>query len=183
MKYSSKIEKAIKVAATEHDGQYRKAYLRKLPYVSHLFSVAAIISEYTDDEDIISAGILHDIIEDTDYTEKELRKEFEEKVSSLVMAVTEGTKSEKKEMSWREEKEKYLRNLMNGSPEASLISSADKIHNLMSSIELKKIMSRSPADYDWFHTEVFNIVKNKLGNHPIIKVHEKVLLLSREFFK
>lgn len=183
MKYTPKIEKAIKIAAIEHDGQYRKAYSGKLPYVSHLFSVASILSEYTDDEDVISAGLLHDIIEDTDYTKEKLLEDFGEKVYDLVLSVTEGTRAEKKIMTWRDEKEKYINNLRAASTDSSLISSVDKIHNLRSSLEMKNRMMRNPLDYDWFHTEVFNVIKEKLGNHPIIKIHEKALLDSREFFK
>jgi (p)ppGpp synthase/HD superfamily hydrolase len=51
------------MACRLHLNQVRKAD-EGLPYISHPFSVAWILSSYTDDEDTIKAGLLHDILED-----------------------------------------------------------------------------------------------------------------------
>ena len=61
MIYNAQIERAIKKAATLHRAQNRKGE-DDLPYVTHLFSVAVILSQYTSDEDVIVAGLLHDTI-------------------------------------------------------------------------------------------------------------------------
>lgn len=176
MKYTKKIEKAIKTATTAHDGQYRLSPASpKLPYVSHLFSVASIISEHSDDEDLIIAGLLHDILEDTDFKKETLLSEFGERIHELVDSVTEATKEEKKRMTWKEEKENYIKKLKEGPKEASIIASADKIHNLLSSIESEVKVTRSTDDYVWYHREVFAVVKDKLGDHPIVKKHEEAM--------
>ena len=176
MKYTPKIEKAIKTATSAHDGQYRKAYKNpRLPYVSHLFSVASIISEHTDDEDIIIAGLLHDILEDTDFEATLLLQEFGQRVHELVDCVTEATKKEKETTTWKEEKENYLRKLRNGPREASIIASADKIHNLLATIDSKILVTRNPEEYIWYHREVFAIISDKLGDHPIVEKHKNAM--------
>ena len=63
MELTKKIQKAINLASKLHHGQIRKGD-GELPYISHPFSVAWILNQYTDNEDIIVAGILHDILED-----------------------------------------------------------------------------------------------------------------------
>lgn len=62
MRLTSKIEKAINFAAQKHLGQIRKG--DGLPYIVHPFGVAWILSGYSTDEDVIVAGLLHDVLED-----------------------------------------------------------------------------------------------------------------------
>ena len=86
--YTYKIEQAIKAAAILHDGQLRKGNV-PLPYITHLYAVAMILESYTEDEDTIVAGLLHDTLEDTDYTPEELEADFGKEVCEAVLAVTE----------------------------------------------------------------------------------------------
>ena len=63
------------------------------PYIQHLRKVVNILKEVTTDEDIISAGWLHDTIEDTDTTVDELSQRFNERIANLVYEMThEGKK-------------------------------------------------------------------------------------------
>lgn len=62
-------------------------------YQSHLGVVAALVGLVTTDEEVIAAAYLHDVVEDTNTTEEELRQVFGDKVADLVMEVThEGSK-------------------------------------------------------------------------------------------
>jgi (p)ppGpp synthase/HD superfamily hydrolase len=131
--YTYRIEQAVKAASILHKDQVRKGIV-PIPYVSHLFAVAMILSDYTDDEDIIIAGLLHDTLEDTDYTTTELREDFGGKVRDIVEGVSEPHDTEK-EYTWRESKKAYVKHLKAG-PEGSLmVSAADKIHNMRSIVE------------------------------------------------
>ncbi len=60
---TQRLREAINMACRLHPNQVRKAD-EGLPYISRPFSVAWILSSYTDDEDTIIAGLLHDILED-----------------------------------------------------------------------------------------------------------------------
>ena len=132
--YSYKIEQAIKAAALLHQDQVRKGAV-KLPYVTHLVSVMLILRDYTTDEDTLVAALLHDTLEDTDYTEEELRNDFGEKVAKLVVTVSEPRYKGDKKIPWLERKKAYAKQLRKGPKEAVMIAAADKIHNFRSLVE------------------------------------------------
>lgn len=134
MKLTPKIQKAIYKASVLHKGQKRK--VEDLPFVTHLFSVAFILSNYTDNENIIVAGLLHDALEDVKaYYFKDLEKDFGERVTKIVKEVSEDKDpniEENKKATWQRRKEGYLSHLKNASYEAMMVCCADKIHNLRS---------------------------------------------------
>ena len=94
------ILKATQFSALKHQNQKRKD--GKTPYVIHPISVAMILSEIggIDDEEILSAALLHDTIEDTDTTADEIDREFGSKISSIVEELTDN-----KELSYSERKQ------------------------------------------------------------------------------
>ena len=66
------VEEAIIYATIMHQGKVRK--FKNRPFILHPLEVAEILSTMTDDEEIITAGILHDIVESTDGTLEEIEK-------------------------------------------------------------------------------------------------------------
>jgi (p)ppGpp synthase/HD superfamily hydrolase len=132
MHYSYRIEQAIRAAAILHKDQVRKGEV-PYPYVTHVFAVAMIVADYTEKEDVIIASLLHDTLEDTDYTEAELNEDFGHTVAHLVHSVTcEETATPE---SWVEVKKKYVKQLKDAPEDALLIAAADKIHNMRSMVE------------------------------------------------
>ena len=91
--------------------------------------------DYTKEEDVIIAALLHDTLEDTDYTAQELRDDFGGKVCEYVEALSEPQSTKDQKYSWKEKKEQYAKQLRNAPPEALLIAAADKIHNMRSLVE------------------------------------------------
>jgi guanosine-3',5'-bis(diphosphate) 3'-pyrophosphohydrolase len=79
------VERAYDVAAHWHKDQKRKS---GDPYITHPLAVATILAELGMNTETICAALLHDTVEDTDYTLTELRSEFGEDVSALVDGVT-----------------------------------------------------------------------------------------------
>jgi len=162
MKLTPKITKAINTAATLHDGQERKG--DGLPYIVHPFSVALILMDYTKDEEVILAGILHDTIEDTNYTKERMEQDFGSHVTSLVIDVTEL----EKDLPWQQRKDNYLKHLLTTGHESKLICAADKLHNLQSMLEAfrkfgEKAYKRFNAPIDkklWFYKECLKIFKD-----------------------
>ncbi len=132
--YSYRIELALKAATVLHKGQVRKGSVA-VPYVSHLFAVAMIAMDYTDNEDILIAALLHDTLEDTDYTPAELEEDFGGNVREIVEAISEPKDSEHKTHTWREKKDHYSKQLRDAPLEALVVSAADKIHNMRSIVE------------------------------------------------
>lgn len=173
-----KIESAIKRATSLHDGQKRK--VSGLPYVVHPYAVAFLLAHYTDDEDVIIAGLLHDVLEDVPgYTEDDLVAEFGARVTAIVKEVTEDyTEAAKMDHSlrrqgWKERKEKYLSNLSDDSPEALLVTTADKIHNLRSLINDYGVHRETTWErlgnkerIFWFYSETVRVISDHL-DHPL----------------
>lgn len=81
----SMIERAFKLAKEAHKDQKRKS---GEPYLIHPICVAIILAELELDKETIIAGLLHDVVEDTEITLEELAKEFNEEVALLVDGVT-----------------------------------------------------------------------------------------------
>ena len=79
------IEKAFEIAKNLHSTQVRKD---GTPYLSHPVEVALILSELDFDEDVISAALLHDVVEDCGYTLTEIQENFNNNVSELVDCVS-----------------------------------------------------------------------------------------------
>lgn len=134
MSYSYRIEQAIRAAAILHKNQVRKGGT-PLPYVTHPYAVAMLVSDYTKDEDTIIAALLHDTLEDTDYTESELTEDFGNTVRELVTAVTEQRKDTVEKLPWYKSRKQHLTALKNAPENALIIAAADKIHNMRCAVE------------------------------------------------
>lgn len=132
--YSYRIEQALRAATILHKDQVRKGSV-PIPYVSHLCAVALIINDYSDNEDVLIAGLLHDTLEDTDYTAEELQDDFGGKVREIVEAVSEPRTDEFNKLSWRDQKQFYAKMLRKASQEALIVAAADKIHNMRAIVE------------------------------------------------
>lgn len=174
MSYSFKIEQAIRAASILHKDHVRKSRA-SYPYVTHLFAVAMIISDYTDNEDIIVAGLLHDTLEDTPYTKSELENDFGKNVANIVTFVTEHEYVSGAKPSWKARKRKYIELLKKAPEESLIVAAADKIHNLRSLIEeycerphayLKQFGGTLKERVQNFR-DIHSILNNRLTN-PII---------------
>jgi len=176
-----KIEKAIRKAAFLHRGQTRKDDERT-PYVMHPFCVALILINYTDNEDVIAAGLLHDTVEDNhSYSLKELDRDFGVGVYRIVEEVTLVFKNKTRE-NWLERKKLYLRHLDQASIEGLMVCAADKLHDMRTTIfayrrqgdKLWKKFRGTPQQKSWFYQEIYEILKKRLNN-PIVDEYRRTL--------
>ncbi len=118
---SENITKAILFAQKAHDGQLRKD---GKPYIIHPLSVGFILQSAGYSEDVIIAGILHDVVEDTKYTEEDISNIFGVRVAQLVKGVTA-----RKDLQKEEQRLAYLENLKISDVEIKAISCADLLDN------------------------------------------------------
>ena len=118
------IDRAIAFATKAHEGQFRKG--TKRPYIVHPIEVGDIVSTMTADEEVISAAILHDTIEDCEGVTREVLAEvFSERVASLV-----AQESEDKSRSWIERKGSTIERIRTAPYEVQMIGIADKLSNM-----------------------------------------------------
>ncbi|HET7272355.1 MAG TPA: HD domain-containing protein [Rubrobacter sp.] len=127
MPYGEKFESAFMYAFQLHRDQYRKG--TRVPYITHLLAVAAIVGEYGGTENEVVAALLHDAPEDQggEATLEDIRARFGDEVAEIVAGCTDTYEDPKPP--WRERKEAYLAHLTGASPSVRLVSSADKLHN------------------------------------------------------
>lgn len=192
MIFTPRINEAIKLSAHLHRNQTRKDFYNT-PYVSHLFSVAMILTSATSDEEIIIAGLMHDSLEDVpSYTYDKLVIDCGARVADIVTHVTEPldpNKRDDEQLPWLQRKEVYLENLRSGGIESAMVSAADKIHNTESFLldaknEGDAFLSRfhsSIRNKLWFHEQVLAIVAEKLGNNN--ELVERLKLCTEDFKK
>lgn len=128
--FSSLVERAIRMASVAHVNQRRKH--TDIPYLSHLMHVAMILVKAGfDDEIILSAAILHDVVEDTSFCQEDIENEFPEEVANLVDILTEISEDEDgNRLPWQTRKENHIDEIREAPPEARAILLADKLHNL-----------------------------------------------------
>lgn len=126
------VDKAIVFATEKHSGQVRK--FTGIPYILHPLEVASIIATMTDDENTISAGFLHDTIEDCGVQPEEIRDLFGPRVYALVCSETEDKKAERPPAeTWLERKEDSLLSLENTKDiDVKIMWLADKLSNIRS---------------------------------------------------
>ena len=179
---SSIIKRALYFAAQKHEGQYRKG--NRIPYIVHPVQVAFGVREYTDDEEIVAAALLHDTLEDCpDVSDNLLKKEFGERVGRIVNEVS--LTRDKKYATWKEKKEAYLAKIKIASKEALIIVAVDKIMNLQGYFDALRENSSisefggTPNQYRWFYTEIGHILASKLKKHPIVKDYTKIWRLYK----
>lgn len=122
------IGRAFDTAKALHDGQLRKS---GEPYLIHPIAVAKILAELGMDEETIVGGLLHDVVEDTDYTRAQLVEEYGEEVALLVDGVTKlgSIKFDSKEEAQAENLRKMFL-AMSKDIRVLIIKLADRLHNM-----------------------------------------------------
>ncbi len=125
------IERAYLKAQIAHEGQFRKS---GAPFITHCVAVAQILAEMNLDAETIAAALLHDAIEDTSVTSKEIREEFGEAICGLVETVTKLARLPTGDTKQRSQRDKeYMRKMlltMGDDVRAVLIKLADRLHNM-----------------------------------------------------
>lgn len=121
------LTEAVIFAARMHDGAVRRG--TRVPYIVHPMEVAAIASTLTQDEEVLAAAVLHDVVEDCGQTLQGVAERFGARVAALVEAETQTPRPDP-ETSWLARKEEALFKLAHGGRDARLIALADKLSNM-----------------------------------------------------
>ena len=174
------IKKAYETAEKMHKGQFRKS---GEPYIIHPVETAKILAGLGMDEQTIIAGLLHDVVEDTEYTEEQLKAEFGEEVALLVDGVTKlgNLVFETKEDAQAENLRKMFL-AMSKDIRVLIIKLADRLHNMrtINYMSPEKIREKSKETM-----EIYAPLASRLGMFGIKFELEDIALkqLEPEFYK
>ena len=154
--------RAIKFVAEAHQGQYRKG--TNIPYISHLLNVMKTLCEIGCDKEIIAAGILHDVVEDTSVTIEQVERIFGKRVATIVSGASEPDhlrKGKDEKTSWWLRKQHTIEFISKEATlEQLLVSCADKLDNaeairhdyILNGEKLWDRFNAPKSDQQWYYT-------------------------------
>lgn len=153
------VSRALTFATKAHSGAVRKG--TDIPYIVHPMEAALIVSGITSDPELIAAALLHDTVEDTDTTIKNIRDEFGERVANLVADETENKRENQcSRETWRIRKQETLTHLANASADAKTVALGDKLANMRAICRdyneigdnlWERFNTNNPADQAWYY--------------------------------
>ncbi len=156
------IGKAFDKAKELHEGQFRKS---GEPYFIHPIAVTKILAELGMDEITLIGGLMHDVVEDTEYTREDLAKDFGDEAALLVDGVTKlgAIKSATKEAAQAENLRKMFL-AMSKDIRVLIIKLADRLHNMrtMEFMKPKKQLEKSKETI-----EIYAPLASRLGIYSV----------------
>ena len=188
------IFRAIQFAADAHEGHYRKG--TTIPYISHLMNVMKILCENGCEEEIIVAGILHDVVEDTPTTIEMVARKFGKRMAAAVAGASEPEKTAKDTQwnaSWKTRKEHTIHYLATEADlDKLLVSCADKLDNARAILSDQQetgeaIWTRfnaGKAEQKWYYQSLAKVflTRGEAYGNPLLKMaHELDRTVSHLF--
>lgn len=184
---SELLNKAI-CYATEKHANHGARKNENIPYIIHPLEVATIAAAMTDDERVITAGFLHDVVEDTNTKMDEIKEEFGDYVAFLVSSETENKRRDQKASdTWKIRKEESIEFLKNSKDiNVKILWVSDKLANMRSIYRtymrigdklFESFNNKNKEDHKWYYQEIINATK-ELSNKPEWKeLNEKFKLV------
>lgn len=166
-----KIKRAYELADAAHEGQMRSSGEK---YITHPLSVASILLDYHMDTDTICAALLHDVVEDTDTSLEDIRRQFGEDVALMVDGVTKigqvplNTKEEQQAENIRK-----ILMAMSKDIRVIIIKLADRLHNM------RTLYARPPHKQRKTSLETMNFyapIAHRLGMSDVKEEMESIAI-------
>ncbi len=182
MREKNMVDKAVEFATRAHEGQFRKGTRR--PYIVHPVEVGDIVSTLTKDEEVISAAILHDTIEDCEgVSQRILAQEFSERVAFMV-----AQESEDKSKTWMERKRATIEHLRIAPHEVQMIGLADKLSNMrdinrdypvVGEALWSRFRMKDKTIIGWYYKGIRDVLKDRFDGEPAYE--EYCSLIKKNF--
>jgi (p)ppGpp synthase/HD superfamily hydrolase len=184
---STRYDDALAYASRHHREQLRKG--SRVPYLTHLMSVSALVLEHGGSEDQAIAGLLHDAVEDAPKGTggavlAEIRSRFGDDVADIVRACSDGLDADgNRRGTWAERKRDYVAGLGTKPLDALLVTAADKTHNgLCIAADVRRygqgFWSTFNASRDqliWYYTSVQRAITERLPGSSIAAALERAV--------
>ena len=167
-----KFDKAIEFAVKAHSGAVRKG--TETPYIVHPMEAAAIVATMTNDVDVLCAAVLHDTVEDSDFTIEDVRAEFGDGVARLVASESENKREDlPAHETWKIRKQETLEHLKDAPVEVKMVTLGDKLSNIRaiyrdySTLGDKlwdRFNQKDKNEHGWYYKGVADCLKDELGD-------------------
>lgn len=172
---SNSIENAAAIAVTAHQGQVRKN--DDTPYVMHPISVALMLARHGFSDAVVAAALVHDVLEDTAFSEAELAGAIGEEAYAIVKSVTNDPGLE-----WEEQRLKYIETVRQGPEGAKAVSAADKIANMRNLLDAYAVQgpalwskfNRGKDKKLWFEESMLIMLK-ETWQHPLVDEYAELV--------
>lgn len=153
------LDRAIIFAVKAHAGTERRG--KGFPYIVHPMEAMEIVATITPDQELLAAAALHDVVEDTEISADEIRREFGDRIAALVVAESDVfVEGVSEEDSWHDRKQAAMDRLAAAPHDAKIVAMGDKLSNMraiardyaVKGDELWKIFhAKDPKDHEWHY--------------------------------
>lgn len=177
----SLVSQADAFAAKAHDGMLRKG--TNTPYIVHPREAAAIAASITDDEHVIAAALLHDVMEDCGVTEEELCLRFGKRVAHLVREETQIQDGDPCK-TWDARKKAAIDRLSKAQRDTKIVALGDKLSNMRAirrDYELDgealfhKFHQHDKGRHAWYYRSILALLRGELGDTPAFAELEQLI--------
>ena len=158
---TSLVDKAIIYAVNNHKNTRRKG--KDIPYILHPLEAMGIVATITDDQELIAAAALHDLIEDTNVTYDDIKAEFGKRIADIVLSESNNSIANYDNLSWHEIREKTMEKLKVASIDSKIVALGDKLSNIRAIYTDYKILGnalwdrfneKNPLEHKWRYVEL-----------------------------
>lgn len=164
---------AIELATRAHRGQLRKS--TGVPYIVHPLGVARLLIEHGLPEEVVIAGVLHDVVEDTEVRLEELEARFGARVAAIVRALSEPDK----QAPWEERKRHTIEAMREAELLVVLASCADKLDNLRAlAVDLRRVGEAAWSSFKrgrelqaWYYGGLGEVFATRAPEHPLVRAY------------
>ena len=122
------LDRAILFATRAHAGTERRG--KGFPYIVHPLEAMAIVATMTPDQELLAAAVLHDVVEDTDYTVEDIRAVFGDRIAEIVAAESDSQMDGDPSGNWHYRKALALEHLAAASRDIKMVALGDKLSNM-----------------------------------------------------
>ena len=162
------VSEAIAFAVKAHDGMRRKK--SDVPYILHPMEAAVIVSTMTESQEVISAAVLHDVVEDADISIDEIELRFGKRVRELVSSETEDKRADLPPTeTWRIRKEESLKVLASTDDlDVLILWLGDKLANMRAIYRdwkaegnnlWQKFNQKDPTEQAWYYQSIVKLTE------------------------
>lgn len=166
------LSEAVKFAARAHKGQRRKG--TSLPYIVHPMEAAAICATFTDDQEVLAAAMLHDVVEDAGVAVDELKEKFGSRVAVIVAGESENKREGiPADQTWKIRKEKTIKHVASTEEiGVKMVCLADKLSNIraierdyeeLGDALWQRFNQNDPAEHGWYYRSIARVLESDLG--------------------